>query len=614
MRRKLSAMGLLEAGGDSPSCEDEGAAAAKHVVEETRFSPINALSKAPRQSAEGRGSPPVSGMGATTVAASAADAETEERERTCNAGAEDDGEDRRIGAKPAASSPPPPPLPSRPPPPLSSSPCLECRSVGPDADGLRADEVPVGTPSDSLTVDVQGANDDGVEASSSGLDDAPSSSRGTMSGHQHPLESGSSSILSSGRRRRRRCRRSHPEEKNEDRGSVSPFTASNRVAVALPRPDKEYEEALLRLTEAASHAAELYRELTEAASASLASPETGTETRTGTEEQGSRVGLESFPSMSSVGLGRGSPRLDSAVRKLTHAGGEHEERKQGNGDSGSGHVVALTSSPSVAPSTSMSHPGESDGDDESYDDDDEWEDEEEVPDEDDHHATAENRPGQGWGGDRDRLGPLALERSFRESFASVNGILSVMAGTAIPAASPASPSLASVGGSCSNSSSGSGAVPGDASNTGSTTSGRLAAMSKHKIGTESLSSHQSAEKDRGGLASPPGLSLSFLPPPPRRAQARETASPGGSETIVGGLRAVIPGTAAEKVEALPVAEAGDKGAGSVGSRSGRALGGAEEQLPAEMTGMLHRYSEMMLKVVQEKMEARMNDSTLHPST
>ncbi|CAB1119878.1 unnamed protein product [Ectocarpus sp. CCAP 1310/34] len=614
MRRQLSAMGFLEAGGDNPSCEDEGAAAAKYVGEETRFSLINALSKAPRQSAEGRGSPPVSGKGATTVAASTADAETEEKERTGKAGAEDEGEDRRIGAEPTASSPPPPPLPSRPPPSQSRSLCLECRSVGPDADGLRTDEVPVGTPSDSLTVDVQGADDDGVEASSSGLGDTPSSNRGTDVGHQHPLESGSSSILLSGRRRRRRYHRSHPEENNEDRGSVSPFIASNRVAVALPRPDKEYEEALLRLTEAASHAAELYRELTEASSASLASQETGTGTRTGTEEEESGMGLESFPSMSSVGPRRGSLRLDNAVRKLTYAGGEHEERKQGNGDSGSGHAKALTSSPSVAPSTSMSHPGESDGDDESYDDDDEWEDEEEVPDEDDRHATAENMPGQGQGGDRDRLGPLALETSFRESFASVYGILSVMAGKAIPAACLISPSLASIGGSCANSSSGSGAVPGDASNTGSTTSGRLAAMSKHKIGTESSSSHQSAERDRGGLASPPGLSLSVLPPPSRRALARETASPGGSETIVGGVRAVIPGTAAEKVEALPAAEAGDKGAGSVESRSGRALGGAEEQLPAEMTGMLHRYSEMMLKVVQEKMEARMNDGTLHPST
>ncbi|CAM9266437.1 unnamed protein product [Ectocarpus sp. 12 AP-2014] len=614
MRRKLSAMGFLEAGGDSPSCEDEGAAAAKRVGEETRFSPINALSEAPRQSAEGRGSPPVSGKGATTDAALTADAETEERERTDNAGAEGEGEDRRIAAEPAASSPRPPPLPSRPPPPLSSSPCLECHSVGPDADGLRTDEVPVGTLSDSLTVDVQSAHDDGVEASSSGLGVAPSSNRGTNAGHQHPLESGSSSFLSFGRRRRRRYHRSRQEENNEDRGSVSPFIASNGAAVALPRPDKEYEEALLRLTEAASHAAELYRELKEASSASFASLETGTETRTGTEEEGSGLGLESFPSMSSVGLGRGSPRLDSAVCKLTHAGGEHEERRQGNGDSGSGHVAALTSSPSVAPSTSMSHPGESDGDDESYGDDDEWEDEEEVPDEDDPHATAEHKTGQGRGGDRNRLGPLALERSFRESFASVNGILSVMAGKAIPAASSASPSLASIGRSCANNSSCSGAVPGDASNTGSTTSGRLAALSKRKIGTQSSSSHQSAERDRGAQASPPGLSLSFLPPPPRRAQARETASPGGSEMIVGGLRAVISGITAEKAEALPVAEAGDKGAGSVESRSGRAFGSAEEQLPAEMTGMLHRYSEMMLKVVQEKMEARMNDSTLHPST
>ncbi|CAM9937562.1 unnamed protein product [Ectocarpus sp. 6 AP-2014] len=608
MRRKLSAMGFLEAGGDNPSCEDEGAAAANHVREEKSFSPVNALSKAPRQSAEGRGSPPVSRKGASTVAASTVDAETEERGRTGNAGAEDEGEDRRIAAEPAASSPPPPPLPSRPPPPLSSSPCLECRPAGPDADGFRTDEVPVATPSDYLTVDVQGADDDGVEASSSGLGDTPSSNRGTNAGPQHPLESGSSSVLSSGRRRRRRYHHSRPEEKNVDRGSVSPFTARNGVAVALPRPDKEYEEALLRLTEAASHAAELYEELTEASSASLVSQETVTGTRAGTEEEGSGVGLESFPSMSSVGLG-------SAVRKPTHAGsGEHEERKQGNGGSGSGRVAALTSSPSVAPSTSMSHPGESDGDDESYDDDDEWEDEEEVLDEDDPHATAENRTGQGQGGDRDGLGPLALERSFRESFACVNGILSVMAGKAIPAASPASPSPASIGGSCANSSSGSGSVPGAASNTGSTTGGRLAAMSKHKIGTESSSSHQSAERDRGGLASPPGLSLSFLPPPPRRAQAREMASPGGSKTIVGGLRAVIPGTMAEKVEALPVAEAGDKGAGSVESRSRRALGGAEEQLPAEMTGMLHRYSEMMLKVVQEKMEARMNDGTLYPST
>ncbi|CAM9760576.1 unnamed protein product [Ectocarpus fasciculatus] len=610
MRRKLSAMGLLEAEGNGPSCEDEVAAAAKRAGEAKRSCPFVTFPTAPRHPAAGRSSPPVSGAGATTAVVPTASAETEETEQTGNAGAKDEGKDYRIAADPATSPPRPPPLPSRPPPPLSRSPCRESPSVGPGVDGLRTDEVLVGTPSDSLTVDVRGADNDGVGTNSSGVVGTPSSNRASIAGHQQPLESGSLLVLSSGRRRRRRHHRNRPEETNEDRGSVSPFAASNRVAVALPRPDKEYEEALLRLTEAASHAAELYRELTEASSASLASRETGTGTRTGTEEEGSGVESESFPSMSSAGLGRGSPRLDGAGRRRAHAGGEHEEKKQGNGDSGSGHAAALTSSPSVAPSTSISHAGESDGDDESYDDDDEWEDEEEVPNEDVPHATAENRRG----GDRDGLGPLALERSFRESFASVNGILSDMVGKAIPAASPASPSLASLGGSYANSRIGSGAVPGDASNTGSTTSGRLAAMRRHKMNSESSSADQSAERDQGGLASPPDLSLSSLPPPLRRAQAREMASPGGSETIVGGLRAVMPGTTAEKIEDLPVAEASDKGAGSVESRSGRALGGAEEQLPAEMTGMLHRYSEMMLKVVQEKMEARMTDGTLHPST
>lgn len=86
------------------------------------------------------------------------------------------------------------------------------------------------------------------------------------------IEGSSGLSLETNRSEKRHRRRRRP------RGGHQPGGGGFGREVDLPRPDKEYETALLRLTAAAEHAAELYRELTQASASSLATAGTGTET------------------------------------------------------------------------------------------------------------------------------------------------------------------------------------------------------------------------------------------------------------------------------------------------------------------------------------------------
>lgn len=94
-----------------------------------------------------------------------------------------------------------------------------------------------------------------------------------------------------------------------------------RLAV-LPRPDEEYEKALLNLTAAAAHAAELYRELTEASSGSLSVARESTTTAA----SGFAKSESSFPVTP-------PPRND---RERGGGGlGQRDSEKQGEGE---GHI------------------------------------------------------------------------------------------------------------------------------------------------------------------------------------------------------------------------------------------------------------------------------------
>ena len=152
----------------------------------------------------------------------------------------------------------------------------------------------------------------------------------------------SGSALSSGRRRHhhRRPRKHASTAEEADGGRERPTSRSRRrrqVAspysspvpdrvVILPRPDAEYEAALRRLTAAASYAAELYRELTEASSATLgSSPGLG---GAGATDEDSVVDMRSFPSTASSGqLGRGSLGSDGAASRGSARAGEPKKQR-----------------------------------------------------------------------------------------------------------------------------------------------------------------------------------------------------------------------------------------------------------------------------------------------
>ncbi|CAM9981102.1 unnamed protein product, partial [Laminaria digitata] len=127
-----------------------------------------------------------------------------------------------------------------------------------------------------------------------------------------------------------------------------------RERVVLPRPDEEYEEALARLTAAAAHAAELYRELAEASALSAATGGTGAGTAIGLGTGRKGAGAESFPSMMLAKLSSGSPAFREAGRGAVVAGESH-------------------GGAAVANATPGEKNEEEDDDDDDYEDDYDWE-------------------------------------------------------------------------------------------------------------------------------------------------------------------------------------------------------------------------------------------------
>lgn len=164
--------------------------------------------------------------------------------------------------------------------------------------------------------------------------------------------------------------------------------------------------------------------------------------------------------------------------------------------------------------------------------------------------------------------------SFRESFASVNGVLSAIAGKTI-------------GGSFVDSARGCTDIDGHGGN------------SEFAVGKQNLKVSSSSTGEAVGSGGAGGLSLpaspdhASLPPPTplrRVQQSIETASGSGGGLLETAFR-LTPGGSGGAGAGLAAAACG-----VTGEFGG--LAGEEEQMPAEMSGMLQRYSEMMLKVVQ----------------
>ena len=222
--------------------------------------------------------------------------------------------------------------------------------------------------------------------------------------------------------------------------------------------------------------------------------------------------------------------------------------------------------------------GESEDSEDDYEDDEEWEDEEE----DDGTYSPGTSAAEGGGGERRRRrgeagtsGPLSLERSFREGFASVNGVLSAIAGKT------------GVGGVTFVDSSriGSGSV-------GTGSIGDLAAERRDPRST-SASTGEAAGKEAEGAS---GVSASvgpvLLPPAtPSRQVPRLRGSGSGGNGLPQTAFCLTPDGGGEG------AVAGSGVGGGLGL-DGRADEGGQDQFPAEMSGMLERYSEMILRVVQ----------------
>lgn len=245
------------------------------------------------------------------------------------------------------------------------------------------------------------------------------------------------------------------------------------------------------------------------------------------------------------------------------------EGKQGStGSSGAAFASAL----SEVPPDSGADARESDSAEE-YDDDNEWEadDEEYAEDEaDPDSSAATRREERGERGGRGTSGPRSLERSFRESFASVNGVLSAIAGKS---------TLGSFI---------------DSARGGAETYGAGGNRDRPVGGRHLRSSKSPGEAEGRGAASIGSLPASpdpvSLPPTTPFGPVR-----GSRETASGGKGI------ADTAFRLTPEECGEDGTagGAAGGFGGRA--GEGGQLPAEMSAMLQRYSEMMLKVVQVRL-------------
>ncbi|CAM9697404.1 unnamed protein product [Hapterophycus canaliculatus] len=102
--------------------------------------------------------------------------------------------------------------------------------------------------------------------------------------------------------------------------------------------------------------------------------------------------------------------------------------------------------------------------------------------------------------------------------------------------------------------------------------------------------------------------MSLSPALSRPPQLHGTATgKSGSNSGVGNVRG--EGGGADRT-IIPLTPGEDGEAGVVTGAVEISGGVGEEQMPAEMSGMLQRYSEMMLRVVQEKIEARISEGSM----
>ena len=249
-----------------------------------------------------------------------------------------------------------------------------------------------------------------------------------------------------------------------------------------------------------------------------------------------------------------------------------------HGTSSGSSSAAFASALSEAPADSSvdDAPKSEDGVDE-YEDDDEWETEEEDgqkeetgdrKDRDSSAATCRGeRPRETGASD-----PLSLERSFRESFASVNGVLSAIAGRT--AAGITFVDSARVG-----------------TGTTGTNGARDIAVVKREWRSSSSAAGEAVGAEAAMAHSPPAspdpISLPRTEPVGQQAEQPSAPASGGKEGL------------SEAAFRLPTGGGGEGGAvGGVLGAIGGGRAGEEEQMPAEMSGMLQRYSEMMLRVVQ----------------
>lgn len=260
-------------------------------------------------------------------------------------------------------------------------------------------------------------------------------------------------------------------------------------------------------------------------------------------------------------------------------------------------------------------PGEKDEDDEDEDDDDyeddyDWEGEEE-----DGEGGAQpvgagggRRGAGGRGGGAG--GPSSLERSFRESFASVNNVLSAIAGrkaaSALPPASASSTKDGTPTSVFNDVLSGHGRRTTTTTTTSSTATAATTRPTPQAGRPETRGTAYYSSAESASPASPAPLSLRFSPPYSSKrgrrgesesgslsAAAGETDAAFSSRLALGSSATESPG----RDEAFAAAAA-KAGAETGPGRGDGAAAGGEVEMPPEMSGMLQRYSEMMLRVVQ----------------
>lgn len=267
---------------------------------------------------------------------------------------------------------------------------------------------------------------------------------------------------------------------------------------------------------------------------------------------------------------------------------------------------------------------EDDDDGDNYEDDYDWEGEEEdVAVGPQSVGAGREIVGTGGGGERGKGGegegggrggrPSFLEQSFRESFASVNDVLSAIAGRNTTASVLASASSANDGTPTSAFNDiprrhGARIANTTASTTRSTTAASTTTRSTSQTGRPETRAGYYSSAESASPVSPAPLSLRFSPPCSSKQGKPESgslsAAAGGTNTAFSSALALGSSTTESpgRGEIFALATGAATGAAEAETRPRRGDGATAadggEEMPPEMSGMLQRYSEMMLRVVQ----------------